>query len=822
MFMFKNYLKVALRNLQRQKVFAFINITGMSLGMACCIMIFLFIRDELSYDDFQTKKDRIHRIIYQASNGMKLGRAPITIQPVITENYPEVEAAARIFPRNISVLLDEKENKDNEEERKFEETQVLFADPSIKKIFTFNSVEGDMGNWLETPFTVVLDKETALKYFGEDEAIGKTIFLRGDKAFTVVGVVEDFPDNSHIHFNMLIPFENMYDLESDDIAQRIEDNLTRNWIISHSNTYVLLKEGQNLEKVNEKLEGIVNQYAPESMHLGQIFSLQPLSEIHLFSSEIRLNPEAQGDIQYIYVFGAIALITLLIASFNFINLSTAQSIKRAKEVGMRKVMGAKPQHLFAQFLGESIVVCLFGFILSMGLVNMVLPEMNDLTDKHLTLSDMLDPINLIIFTSIFLFTGILGGSYPAFFISKVNMLTTLKGKVSSRVGKKINLRQLLVIVQFSASIILITGALLIFKQLNYLLNRPVGFKTEQMLTIPLFSQSINTVFGGVNGELRQRLNTFDEELLRLPEVNNVTLSSGLPGISIVSRMVDYEGKQSDDPVFSPILSVDYDFIDTYNLEIISGRSFNIETGTDHSSAIIINEQTVKDFNFGSNEEAIGKEINIEGKDGLVIGVLKDFHYLNLKSPIGSLILHIGVPQFSVFTVSLNTKDLPESIAKIETKWKTFFPEKAFEFDFLDETLLTNYQVERRLGKIIGIFALLAIFVSCMGSYGLIMFNAKQREKEIGVRKVLGASFREVITLLFKDFTILYGLSFIIALPIIYYFSEKWLSDFNYRIGLSIDVFLLGGFSTLLIVWLTISYQSIKAALINPVKCLRDE
>ncbi|UZR93385.1 ABC transporter permease [Chondrinema litorale] len=820
--MIKNYLKIAVRNLQRQKVFSFINITGMSIGMACCILIFLFINDELSYDNFHSKKERIHRIIYNTSNGLTLARAPITLQPVLTEYYPEIETAARVFIRNASVIIGDVKKAENNEDKVFEETQVMFTDPSIKDIFTFEPVSGDIDSWLEKPFTVVLDEETAIKYFGDENPVGKTIYLRGDKAFTVAGVVKDFPENSHFHFNILIPFENMYDLESDDIAQRIEDNLTRNWIISHTSTYVLLKEGQMLESVNKHMENMVNEYAPERMHLGQVFSLQPLKDIHLHSSEIGLNPESQGDIQYIYVFGAIAIITLLIASFNFINLSTAQSIRRAKEVGMRKVMGAKAKHLFAQFLGESVVVCFFGFVLSLGLVNLVLPQMNDLTGKVLTIADILNPFNLFIFIGIFLVTGILGGSYPAFFISKLNMITTLKGKVSTKPGQKINFRQLLVIVQFAASIILITGALLIFKQLNFLLNRPLGFKTEKMLTIPLFSQSINTVFGGVNGEMRQRLNTFEDELLKLPDVNGVTLSSDLPGISIVSRMVDFEGKEGEDPVFSPILSVDYDFVKTYNLELASGRDFNIETGTDHTNAMIINEQTVKEFNFGSNEEAIGKEINIEGKDGTVIGVIKDFHYINLRSPIGTIILHIGVPQFSQLTISLNSDNLPESVASIETKWKAFFPEKTFEFNFLDESILNNYQVERRLGNIIAAFAILAIFVSCLGSYGLIMHNAKQREKEIGVRKVLGANFRQLVVLLFKDFTILYGLSFLIAFPVIYYFSEEWLSDFNYRIGLPLDVFLIGGFLTLSIVWLSISFQSIKTALLSPVKCLRDE
>jgi len=820
--MLQNYIKIALRNLQRQKVFSFINITGMAIGMACCMLIFMFIRDELSYDQFHTKKDRIYRVLYDATNGMTLARAPITIQPLMKDYFPEVETAARVFIRNASISI-KGEQGANEEIQYFEEEQLFFADAAFTDIFTLESLGGEKNEWLKNPFTVVLDEETAIKYFGEvNEALGKVIYLRGDRAFTVVGVAKDFPDNSHMHFNMLLPFENMYDLERDDSAERMKDILSRNWVISHSHTFVLLKEGANPSRVDQRFADLVTDHAPEALQLGQEFRLQPLEKIHLYSSDIYINPEAQGDIQYVYVFGAIALVTLLIACFNFINLSTAQSMKRAKEVGMRKVMGARRKHLFAQFLGESMVVCFFGFVLALGLVNLALPQLNDLTNKSLEMIDLLSPEIALVFTGIFLLTGFLGGSYPAFHISRLHMITTLKGKVSERVGKRINFRQVLVIGQFVASIVLITGSLLIFKQLNYLLSRPMGFNTELMLNVPLFSENMNTIFGGIDVNLRQKLNTFEEELEQYPEIEAITLSSSLPGLGVVNRMVTYEGKETEDPIFSASISVDYDFLETYDLELVAGRDFSKETGTDHSSAFIINEQTAKEFNFGLPQEAIGKEINLEGKQGQVIGVVKDFHYTNLRAGIGTLLLDIGVPFLNTLTIRLNTKNPTRAVTLVEEKWKAFFPEKTFEYSYMDQSLANTYDNERRLGKIIGVFAAFAIIVSCLGSYGLIMYNAKTREKEIGVRKVLGANFRQLIGLMIKDFTFLYVLSFIIALPMIYYLAEGWLSDFNYRIGLSLDVIVVSGLLTLLIIWATIGYQSIKTALVNPVKCLRDE
>ena len=791
--------------------------------MACCMLIFMFIKDELSYDRFHSKKDRIYRLLYDATNGMTLARAPITIQPLMTDYFPEIESAARVFIRNASVSI-KGEQGIEEDAQNFEEEDLYFADEAFTDIFTFEILAGDKEKWLKVPFTAVLDEETAIKYFGAaEEAIGKIIYLRDDKAFTVIGVAKDFPSNSHMHFNILLPFDNMYDLEQDAAAERMRDNLSRNWVISHSHTFVLLKQDADPAKVNERFASLVKEHAPESLQLGQEFSLQPLEQIHLYSRDIFINPEPQGDIQYVYVFGAIALVTLLIACFNFINLSTVQSMKRAKEVGMRKVMGARKKQLFAQFLGESMVICFLGFVLALGLVNLTLPELNDLTNKSLEMADLLSPKIILAFTTIFLFTGFLGGSYPAFHISGLQMLTTLKGKVSERVGKKINFRQVLVIGQFAASITLITGSLLIFKQLNYLLTRPMGFNTELMLNVPLFSQNMNTVFGGINGQLRQRLNTFEEELEKYPEVEAITLSSSLPGLGVVNRMVTYEGKETEEPIFSASISVDYDFLETYDLELIAGRDFSKETGTDHLSAFIINEQTTKAFNFGSPEEAIGKTVTLEGnKEGQVIGVVKDFHYANLRAEIGTLLLDIGVPFFNTFTMRLNTNNPTETVAMIEEKWKAFFPEKTFEYSYMDQNLADTYENERRLGKIIGIFAALAIFVSCLGSYGLIMYNAKTREKEIGVRKVLGANFRQVIVLMLKDFTLLYIISFVIAIPAIYFLSDSWLNEFSYRIGLSLDVIAVGGFLTLLIIWFTISYQSIKTALLNPVKCLRDE
>ncbi|MDW7693744.1 ABC transporter permease [Flammeovirgaceae bacterium SG7u.111] len=818
--MFKNYLLIAYRNLFRNKVFTLINVVGLGVGLACCLLIFLFVKHELSFDKHQSKFDRMYRIIYHATNGADFAQLPITLAPLMEETLPQIEATSRVFRRNVSVKVPSKVAGQDDQE--FEEERVFFADEKFGKIFDLEVISGSLDNMLKTPFTLMINEEIAQKYFSDADPVGQTLYLRGDFSFKIAGVFKDFPTNSHFHMNLLLPYENMFHLEGEEGAARMKQNLSQNWVISHSHAYVLLKENADTTGLYAGMNDLVDKHAPEQLRLGQKFSLEHLGKVHLHS-EAYLQPEPQGDIQYVYIFAAIAIVTLIIAIINFVNISTAQSVKRAKEVGMRKVLGARKKQLFLQFLGESLLVCLVAFVLALVLVSFGLPELNLLTDRQLNMGMILEWDTLLTFGMLLITAAFLGGSYPAFYITQIKVLTTLKGKVSAKVNRRFGFRQVLVTLQFATSIALISGSIIIFQQLNFMMDRPMGFQQELMVNVPLFSQNMNNVFGGVNGQLRSRANAFEEELLQNPQLEAVTLSNNTPGFGSVSRMTKPEGKLEDEITFVASYSVDYDFLSTFDIELAAGRDFDKNAGTDHQNAFIINQTAINVFDWGSEEEALGKKVTLEGKEGTVIGVVKDFHYLPLQMAIDALLIDVNPRFFTAFTVKIAAgASVPEALAYLEKTWRKHFPEKAYEYSFLDENLVESYQSEQRLGKIISIFAAMAILVSCLGSYGLMLFTARQREKEIGVRKVLGASVTKIILMMVKEFTWLYLIAFVLAVPFAFYMMDSWLEDFIYRIDIGAGVFLISGSVALLIIWFTISYQSIRSALINPIDCLRDE
>ena len=813
--MLKNYLTTALRVLKRNRVFTFINISGLGLGMACCLLIYIFVSHELSYDQFHEHKDRIYRVTYHPPNIEDLARVPPPLAPNMKEYFPEIASAARAFPRNVSVRV----SKDADI-RNFEETDVLFVDSTFHKILTLHPISGSLGRSLSDPSSVVLTDETAEKYFGTTDVLNREVVLEGKYPFKVGAVVKNFPDHSHLHFNALLNYESMYDLEG-KAGEKVKQNFSMNFVASHSYTYVLLAEGASPDAINNQFEAFVKERVHPKLQIGQSFSLFPVPDIHVYSN-MALEPEPGVGINYMYLFAGIAMLTLLIACFNFVNLSTAQSVKRAKEVGMRKVMGAGKKDLFAQFLGES--VCISGFALLAALVFVVagLPYLNELTGKSLSEKDLLTPEILVGLPAILVVTGLLGGVYPAVYISRIRLLTSVKGNTGLRGNKGLNLRKVLVTFQFALSVLLITGALIIAFQLNFIRNQPMGFQTEEMMTVPVYSQNMNSSFSGMDENMHQRLRMFEATILRNSRVKAATLSGSLPGLGVVNRQVNYEGMNPDERLFVPVLSVDYDFLPTYDLQIIAGRDFNRQAGTDHKSSFIINETAVTAFNFGSQQEALGKVINVEGKEGTVIGIVKDFHFEPLRTPVAALIMDVGISQLNTFSFRVNTSELSETIAYVEKQWKEHFPEKAFEYSFIQENLESMYQGERKLGKIIRIFAVLAIIVSCLGSYGLILFSARQREKEIGIRKVLGAPFIRLIMLLFREFTLLYLIGFVLAVPFIIYLGSKWLENFSYAIDIDPYIFLISGILTLVLVWGTISIQSVRAVLVNPVESLRNE
>ncbi|MDJ1467865.1 ABC transporter permease [Cytophagaceae bacterium DM2B3-1] len=814
--MIQNYLKIALRNLNRFRSFAFINIIGLTMGMTCCFMILLFVRNELSFDTFHEKFDRIYRITYNpkfAELPTALAVLPPPVAPLLPGYFPQMETAARMYRRNASMAVNQGDIK-----KSFEEENFFFADSSILQIFSFAFLKGDPKTALNETFTVILTEQMEKKYFGSQSALGQTILFGGLHPMKVTGVVKEFPDNSHIHFNFISNYQTMFALENPEARE----NLPRNWIISHSFTYVLLKPNQNPASVNARFPQFLLDHAPKQFSKDIEYQLQPMRDFHL-RSNLGGEAEAPGNITYLYVFTGVAFITLLIACINFVNLSTARSLKRAKEVGMRKVLGAERKHLIQQFLGESFLLASIAFLCSFILIQLFLPVMNTLTGKHLSFSTLLnDPILIPSFIGIFLITSLLAGSYPAFFVSAFQPITTLKGSYTSEKAKGGILRQALVVVQFAASIGLIIAASIAFNQLHFMRNQPLGFEKDYIITAPLFSQNLNNIFLPSNDSLYQKIKTFRNVLKQNPSIEEVTLSSQALGQGSTRRGIVPEGFTKEDNKFIACLAVDYNFLKTYNMKLLAGRDFSENFETDKEAAFLITETGAKSFGWTTPAKALGKTIDREGKQGKIIGVIQDFHAETLSQPLEGVLIDVDIPQLNLFSIKISSSNVPQTLSFLEKKWSEYFPEKAFEYDFLDTSIARQYESDQRLGNIISYFAGLVVLISCLGLYGLISLVAQQKVKEIGIRKVLGASISQIVILLSKDFIKLVLISFVIAAPVAWYFMNKWLQGFAFRIDISWWIFLLAGILAMIVAQATVSYQAIRAARANPVKSLRSE
>ncbi len=803
----------------RHKLYSLVNIAGLALGMACCFMILIFVRHELSYDRFHAKGERIYRLNYHPrflAIDKEVAKTPPPIAPLLSGFFPEVEMAARLFPCAISA-----QPRVGDRREQFEVERVFFADPEILQIFSFQALDGQVATALDEPYSLVLAESAALRFFGTVQAVGKTLWLKGRSPFHVKAVVEDFPANSHIHFDMLVPYANMADVEREDLAVRIREDLPRNWVITHGYTYVLLREGYSPAQVDARFAEFLFQHSDRRSIDKQAFSLQVLADIHLRAG-VELGPEPVSDRAYLYVFMGIGLAILLIACINFVNLSTACSFVRAREVGVRKVLGASRGELAVQFLGESLLISAIAFVCALGVVEVMLPALGELTGRALAWGLVADwPLNLN-FLALFLITGLLAGGYPALFVSRFQPVPVLKGAVADNNRKPFALRKVLVTLQSAASIALLICAFIMFEQVQLLGNRPLGFQKEQIVTVPLFSQSLNTIYGGVNGPLRGVMNTFEEAVLAHPRIEKITASSRLPGTDIIHRMVVTDAVSAEDKRAIAALSVDYDFAETFGLELVVGRDFNKSFGNDHQHAFIINERAVPFFGWENAAAAIGESIDLEGKQGVVVGVVRNFHHKNLRSVIDPLLLDVNPSIFTVFALKIHTRQVRETLDFIADTWAQFFPEKVFSYQFLDDEIDRAYKADQRLAKAIGYFAMLAVVITCIGLYGLVSYAVLQRKKETGIRKVLGASAANIAALFMAQFAGLVLLGNALAWPLAYYAMGQWLRDFAYRVDLGLPAFLLGGGIVLGIAVLSISVQVLRSARLNPVEALRSE
>ncbi|MDN5200156.1 ABC transporter permease [Fulvivirgaceae bacterium BMA10] len=813
--MFRNFLKTAIRNLAKHKFYSFINITGLAIGIACCMIIVIFVQHELSYDKHHKKADRIYRVasdIEFGGNHFRLAVAPAPMAEALKNDFPEVEEVVRFRSRGTYLVKRTEEN--------FKENNVIFADASVFDVFTLPMLYGEPSSALVEPNTVVITKSMAKKYFDKEDVVGETLIFDDELECKITGVIEDMPSNGHFHFNFLLSMENL------------DESKNQIWLSNNFQTYVTLNEGTTPKQLEEKFPLMIEKYVgPQAKNVLDIdfeqfleagnslyYYLQPLTDIHLHS-DLTAELEANGSIIYVYIFSSIAFFILVIACINFMNLSTARSANRAKEVGVRKAMGSYKSQLVRQFLTESMVMSVLALLLAIVLVEFALPFFNDIAGRELK-SDYFETGTITV-TVIFitLFVGLISGAYPAFFLSAFNPANVLKGRLQSGI-KSGTLRSVLVVFQFSISIILIIGTVVIFNQLNYIQGKKLGFNKEQVLVV-------HDAYA-----LGDQLNSFKNEIENHHEILSSTVSGFLPVANTNRSDMSFwpEGAMNEDnSVSMQTWNVDHDYIQTLGMEIVLGRNFSEDILSD-SNAVIINETAAKNLGYENplNHTIQSPNVLEDGNPDpnnkhvyKIIGVVKNFHFESLRDNIGALGFFLKRSR-SFISVRFETEDVGTTLKTIEAKWKEIAPGQPFSYSFLDQRFNQIYESENRLGKIFTIFASLAIFIACLGLFGLASFTSEQRTKEIGIRKVLGATVWDVILLLSKEFSKLVLIAFALALPAAYFLKNWLLQDYAFKTNIGIGTFIFVGMFSFLMAWLTMSYQSIKAARINPTESLKYE
>ncbi len=789
--MYKNYLKVALRNIFRHKGYSLINISGLAIGIACSILILLWVQDELSYDRFNENADSIYRVTQEAhfTDGtiFPVAVTPYPIGPAMKDNFPEIINSMRMIIRDRTLV--------EHEDRRFFELQFCFIDPSVFDIFTFPFLSGEPSSALTTPNAVVITETAARKYFGEENPLGKTLTVDRRVEFTVTGVIKDIPHNSHFQFDFAAPYETLIN----------EFGWQNTWVEHSYYTYIQLQKGTDIEMLNAKVKNFLNE---QNNRANTDILLQALTDIHLRSDfEIDLGGQSEFLSVYVYIFSVIAFFILFIACVNFMNLTTARSANRAKEVGMRKVAGAHRIDLIKQFLGESLLLSLSALVIAVITVCVLIPWFNNLTGKELTPSSIIDLPVILGLVGMVLLTGVFAGMYPAMIISSFKPASVIKG-AKSQGAKNSRFRQSLVVIQFSLSIILIVGTFVVYNQLEYIQNRDLGLTKDHI------------VYFGKNGALRQQFESFRNDLKKYPDIVEVISSSDIPTYSLhQTTAVNWDGQNPDDQVLWTQFSCSHEYLKAFNMEIIEGRDFSRDLETDAFTAYIINNKGAESMGI---ESPVGKRFSLYGRQGTVIGVVKDFHFKSLHETIEPLVLRIQPGRDAYVFVKLRSDNISETVELITNTHKKYIPDIPFEYQFLDETFNELYNSEQRMGQILNSFALLAIFISCLGLFGLASFMAEQRAKEIGIRKTLGATVPGIVILLSREFLKWVLISNLFAWPAAWFAMNNWLENFVYHPDINLIVFLTAGVLTLVIALLTVSYQSIKVANANPVNSLRLE
>ncbi len=783
--MLRNYFKIAYRNLVKNKLFSLINIMGLAIGLTCSIIILLWVQDELSYDKFHKNHNRIFRVLQEMPFTEKvnwaINQGPLA--PALKADIPEIEDASRVAYGGWRIRYADEQFTEN----------GIYVDPSFFNIFSFEILEGDINTALADTYSVLVTEDMAGKLFGDEPAIGKSIRLYDNFDVVITGVLKNPPLNSHLRFNFISTM-----LLAKEVGYSVE-----RWNNSTFNTYMLIAGNSSSELVSQKIYNFLDD--KPTLEDGAKLSLQPLSEIHL-GSGIDFDNGGNGNIQYVIIFFSASLFILLIACINFMNLSTAQAQKRAKEVGLRKAIGANQLQLIKQFLMESTLLALISIIIAIISVELILPYFNGFTGKEMNIN-YLDTGFILSFSSLLLLTGILAGSYSAFFLSKYKPIKVLKGDVDKRSGNT-GIRKALVVLQFTISIILLTGTLAVYKQVNFLRNKDLGFNKENLLYISL------------NRNNRKHLNALKTEMLRSENIVSAAGSTNFSGYSFSNNQWNWEGKGPENDILFRATYIDYNYLETFEISMLDGRSFSKDFPGD-TLAVVLNQTAIDLMGL---EDPVGKSlnsmnINIQYK---IVGIANDYNYRSLHSEIEPLLLFLRPSQSNFLWLRVSSENIQETIKYAGVKWDEIAPDDEFSYGFLDQRMENTYQTEERIGFILNAFSILAMVVLCLGLFGLLGYSVRLKFKEISVRKILGATTSSILMLLSKDYSQLLVIAIVIAIPTSNYFINLWLNEFPFRTNINFMLFLLPSLLLIVVASLIILGQSYKASQVNAAETLRNE
>ena len=791
--MLRSYFTTAIRNLVKHRFYTLINVLGLAIGMTCCLLIFLYVQHELSYDQFHEKKDRIYRVVTDIKTPTETINIDVTSAPMpayMKSNFPEVKDMVRFDDAGLLIQRGE---------QTFQEDESMFADSTFFRVFDFTLLHGNPNTALVAPFSIVLTENAAQRYFGDEDPLGQRLQMEGEHDLTVTGVMQNVPENSNFTFDVLLSLSTR--------LEKLDPNRAEQWDNFGYQSYVLLSDQANVSNLESKLPAFLNNYVSEEDRDAYTLFLEPLTDVY-FSD--RGAPQT-GSMTNIKIFSIIAIFILLIAGINFTNLATARATERAKEVGVRKVMGAVRGQLVGQFLCESLLLSLLAFALALLAGELLLPAFNQLSGKTVATSILQHSYHLPLFMSVALVVGLLAGLYPALVLSGFKSVAILKGRFSSS-RRGVVLRQALVVAQFAISIMLIAGTAVVYTQLDYMRNQALGFKKDQMLVIDF----------RYDDAVQEKIETFKQQLGDNPNVRSVSASSSVPGEGNNGAFSEIENPAGDMQASNVnLFYVDHDFLGQYEMPLAAGRAFSRDFATD-TAALIVNEALVRSYGYASPDDIIGKRFSQWGVEGEIVGVVKDYHFRSLQQVIEPMTIRLEPSRARFISLNLRGDDIPATVSALKQQWQTLAPQRPFNYFFLDQAFDEQYRAEARFGELFIYFAGLAIFIACLGLLGLISYTIVQRTQEIGIRKVLGATESSIVRLLSKDFLVLVLVAFVVAVPVAWYALDQWLADFAYRVAMPWWIFALAGLLATVIAMLTVSVQSVRAATANPVDSLRSE